>query len=40
MRYVLTAAAALAVSGLFALTPVRAEPTFYPGGPVQQGAMC
>jgi hypothetical protein len=39
MRYVLTAAAALAVGGFFAST-ASAEPMFYPGGPVQNGGMC
>lgn len=40
MRYVITAAAALAVSGLLATTAARAEPLFEAGGPVKIGNLC
>ncbi len=40
MRYVLTAAAALVVGGLFALKPAHAQSNFYQGGPVIQGKAC
>lgn len=39
MRYVLMAAAALAVSGFIALTPARAQ-MHEVGGPIQSGNMC
>jgi hypothetical protein len=40
MRYVIATAAAVAVSGLFSLTPVRAEPTHYLGAQLQDGNLC
>jgi hypothetical protein len=41
MRYAIATAAAIAVSGLFTLTPVRAaEPTHYLGAQLQDGNMC
>jgi hypothetical protein len=40
MRRLLTTAAAVAVTGAFAVTPAHAEPAFYPGNPIQQGNMC
>ena len=40
MRTIITAVAAIAVSGLLASTAVRAEPLFQPGGPSQIGAAC
>jgi hypothetical protein len=38
MRYVFVAA--VAVSGLLALTPVRAEPNHYLGAEIQSGNQC
>jgi hypothetical protein len=40
MRYILVAAAAIAVSGFVALTSVRAEPVFQSGGPIKVGEWC
>jgi hypothetical protein len=40
MRYSLTAIAAIAVCGLFALAPARAEPAHSLGGPTQEGHLC
>jgi hypothetical protein len=40
MRHILTAAAALAVSGLLASIPVRAETTFQAGGAAKAGTQC
>jgi hypothetical protein len=40
MRILMTAVAALAVCGLFASNPVRAEEAHYAGGPVQVGNQC
>lgn len=37
MRLVLTAAA---LTATFAISSANAEPTFIPGGPVQQGNLC
>jgi hypothetical protein len=40
MRHIITAAAAIAVCGFLASTPVRAEPVFQSGGPVKVGDYC
>ncbi len=40
MRHILTAAAAIAVSGLLASIPVRAETAFQAGGPAKAGNQC
>jgi hypothetical protein len=40
MRHILTAAAAIAVSGVFALTAARAETPYQAGGPAQIGTTC
>ncbi len=40
MRYLVATAAAIVVSGLFALTPVRAEPNHYLGAEIQNGNQC
>jgi hypothetical protein len=40
MRHILTAAAAIAVSGLLASTAVRAETPFNAGGPAKAGQQC
>jgi hypothetical protein len=40
MRHILTAVAAIAVSGLLASTAVRAETPFNAGGPAKAGQQC
>ncbi|HEY4139971.1 MAG TPA: hypothetical protein VGM57_01080 [Pseudolabrys sp.] len=40
MRYLIATAAAGAVTGFLALTPVRAEPTHYLGAEIQSGNQC
>ncbi len=40
MRQILTAVAAIAVSGLIATTAARAEPAFEAGGPIKVGSWC
>ena len=40
MRYVVIAAAALAVSGLLTVTSSQAEPRYVPGGPAKLGNVC
>ena len=40
MRYIITAVAAVAVSGLLASTALRAEPLYNAGGPARVGNLC
>lgn len=40
MRYLYATAAAIAVSSLVSLAPVRAEPTHDLGGPIVAGKLC